>query len=106
MEWTGLIALGLVIVTFAALSGKLARIDRRVARVEEQLARSDRRTARVEHRLTLILDHLGIPDDSSSHLPEVVALLQEGKKIQAIRAYREVTGAGLKEAKEAVEGMV
>ncbi|MGO4417661.1 ribosomal protein L7/L12 [Streptomyces sp. MCAF7] len=29
----------------------------------------------------------------------------EGKKLHAIKAYREITGADLKEAKEAVERM-
>jgi ribosomal protein L7/L12 len=33
----------------------------------------------------------------------VLALLQGGKKIEAIRIYREQTGVGLKEAKDAVE---
>lgn len=32
--------------------------------------------------------------------------MREGKNIQAIKAYRQATGAGLKEAKEAVEGMI
>ncbi|MEV6966237.1 ribosomal protein L7/L12 [Hamadaea sp. NPDC051192] len=36
---------------------------------------------------------------------EVAALLAEGKKIQAIKLYRELTGVGLKEAKDAVEAM-
>ncbi|GAA0659668.1 hypothetical protein GCM10009535_43760 [Streptomyces thermocarboxydovorans] len=30
---------------------------------------------------------------------------REGRKVQAIKVYREATGAGLAEAKEAVEGM-
>lgn len=34
---------------------------------------------------------------------EVDALLRDGKKIAAIKVYREATGAGLKEAKEAVD---
>src|SRR5262245_51417382 len=34
---------------------------------------------------------------------EVRALLGEGQKIQAIKLYRERTGAGLRQAKEAVE---
>ncbi len=38
-------------------------------------------------------------------LDEVRSLFQQGKKIQAIKAYRELTGVGLKEAKDAVEGM-
>ncbi|WP_199836308.1 ribosomal protein L7/L12, partial [Streptomyces sp. NRRL F-4489] len=36
-------------------------------------------------------------------LAEVDDLLAKGKKIQAIKVYREATGAGLAEAKEAVE---
>ena len=35
--------------------------------------------------------------------PRLVELLQSGKKIEAIKLYRELTGAGLKEAKDAVE---
>lgn len=36
---------------------------------------------------------------------DVLKLLGEGKKIQAIKLYREHTGGGLKEAKEAVEAL-
>ncbi|WP_079166803.1 ribosomal protein L7/L12 [Streptomyces oceani] len=35
----------------------------------------------------------------------VMDLLAEGKKVAAVKAYRELTGAGLREAKEAVELM-
>jgi large subunit ribosomal protein L7/L12 len=38
-------------------------------------------------------------------LDEVRALKAEGNLIQAIKVYREHTGMGLKEAKDAVEGM-
>ncbi|MGY0387164.1 ribosomal protein L7/L12 [Nocardioides sp. WG-D5] len=34
---------------------------------------------------------------------EVVALVRAGKKIEAIKVYREATGVGLVEAKNAVE---
>ena len=37
--------------------------------------------------------------------PEVLGLIQAGRKIEAIKAYREATGAGLAEAKNAVEEM-
>jgi ribosomal protein L7/L12 len=91
MEITGLFILAaLMIAGFAGLEGKLARTDRRIARVE--------------HQLDQILDHLGIRE-GPPHLPQVTALLRDGKKIQAIKAYREATGAGLKEAKDAVERM-
>ncbi|HEV2969527.1 MAG TPA: ribosomal protein L7/L12 [Pirellulales bacterium] len=36
---------------------------------------------------------------------EIVSLLEQGRKIAAIKVYRERTGAGLKEAKEAVEAV-
>jgi hypothetical protein len=37
--------------------------------------------------------------------PELVAALQRGRMIEAIKIYREQTGVGLKEAKAAVEEM-
>ena len=46
----------------------------------------------------------GEPADSSLEA-EVLALLEQGRKIQAIKLYRERTGAGLKEAKDAVEAL-
>jgi len=36
---------------------------------------------------------------------DVVSMLQQGRKIDAIRIYREQTGAGLREAKDAVEAL-
>ena len=35
--------------------------------------------------------------------PEVVALASQGKKIEAIKRYRELTGVGLAEARDAVD---
>jgi large subunit ribosomal protein L7/L12 len=35
----------------------------------------------------------------------VLALAREGRKIEAIKLYRDITGAGLKEAKDAVEAL-
>ncbi|PBC62344.1 hypothetical protein BKI49_19010 [Streptomyces sp. Tue6028] len=91
MEITGLfLVAALMIASFAGLESKLGRTDRRIARVER--------------KLDLILDHLGV-HAGDPELPQVTALLREGKKIQAIKAYREATGADLKEAKDAVERM-
>lgn len=49
------------------------------------------------------LDAAGIPTDGS--YPEVVEALQQGNLIQAIKSYRERTGVGLAEAKNAVEAL-
>lgn len=52
----------------------------------------------------MILNHLGITFAEASGLPdEVRALADSGQKINAIKALRETTGLGLKEAKDVVE---
>lgn len=65
--------------------------------VESKLRRADRRMAELERKIDLIAEHLGVRTESPE-LEKVTALLRAGKKIQAIRAYREITGAGLREA--------
>jgi ribosomal protein L7/L12 len=35
--------------------------------------------------------------------PEVIALIQQNREIEAVKRYRELTGTGLREAKEAVD---
>jgi ribosomal protein L7/L12 len=53
-------------------------------------------------KLNAISEHLKIAP--SDMIPaEVTGLLQAGRKIEAIKRYREATGAGLAEAKTAVE---
>lgn len=64
-----------------------------------------RRLSRLEHKLDLVLEHLGIEDDWPDDLAEVRELIHANKLINAIKAYRQVTGASLKEAKDAVEQM-
>ena len=60
------------------------------------------RLDRIERQLKALLDHLQVqlPDDG---LGEVRRLAHDGEKIKAIKLYRELTGAGLVEAKEFVE---
>jgi ribosomal protein L7/L12 len=60
----------------------------------------------VERKLDLVLEHLGIEsrDPPASALDQqVIDLVRSGRKIEAIKLYREQTGAGLKDAKDAVE---
>jgi ribosomal protein L7/L12 len=73
---------------------RIAELERRVARLEAQLAQ------------------LASDPASAAHLPaaeawrdEVQALRRDGKTLHAIKLYRERTGVGLKEAKDAVEAM-
>jgi len=61
---------------------------------------------RIDAKLDLILANLGLEfdDPAAPNLgDEARHLAGEGRKIEAIKAYREATGAGLKDAKDAVE---
>lgn len=66
-----------------------------------------RRIRHLEQRMEQIAAHLGLPpltDAVSQQLgPEFEQALLAGKKIQAIKIYRQATGDGLAEAKAAVE---
>jgi hypothetical protein len=64
------------------------------------------RLRRVERKLDLMLDQLGVRDPESGLAAELEALLRQGKKIAAVKRYREATGAGLKEAKNEVDRML
>jgi ribosomal protein L7/L12 len=82
------VILGLVVVS--------ASVGRR------ETERRQIRLAIVERKLDAVLDHLGV-EVPEPHVQQVEALLRRGKTIEAIKVYREATGAGLREAKEAVD---
>lgn len=86
-------------VIFAVAAGVLLLLS-----MQSRMSQAERRAARIEHKLDLILGHLGLAEEDP-RLAEVAALLRDDKKIQAIKVYREITGAGLAEAKDAVERM-
>ena len=44
-----------------------------------------------------------VTSDDADLTDQVVSLLERGKKIPAVKLYRDLTGVGLKDAKEAVE---
>lgn len=70
--------------------------------VESKLKRTDRRVVELERKIDMIAEHLGV-ETASPELEKVTALLRDGKKVQAVRAYREITGAGLREAAQEVD---
>jgi large subunit ribosomal protein L7/L12 len=47
-----------------------------------------------------------MPTDDTNHDAELQALVAAGRKIEAIKRYRELTRVGLKEAKDAVEALM
>ncbi|MGQ4596499.1 ribosomal protein L7/L12 [Nocardia sp. R6R-6] len=77
--------------------------------------RLERKVDALHDKLDLVMKHLGIQAEAvtpagvaprgpdGAGMAQIDALLAQGKKIHAIKRYRELTGCGLKEAKDAVE---
>lgn len=82
------------------LAGSFAGLQTQLRKV--QLAQS-----RIESKLNTVLSELGVMPTPASdpRMARIMELAQQGKKIQAIKEYREITGTGLKEAKDAVEAL-
>lgn len=91
--WLALLAFGVLLVVTVSSSFGSARTPA-----------LDRRLARIERQLGLIMERMEIEEPDSPQ-SSVIAELEQGKKIQAIKVYREQTGAGLAEAKTAVEAI-
>lgn len=70
-------------------------------------AEDRQRLSRIEAKINLILDRLGIecqnPAEPDSLSDEVRALADAGKLVDAIKVHRRQTGAGLREAKQALD---
>jgi ribosomal protein L7/L12 len=77
-----------------------------VASVEQRTAARLRALEGDVHR---VMKHLGVQTAAEEVLgergAEITALLRRRRKIEAIKRYRELTGVGLKEAKDAVDAI-
>lgn len=88
----------LLVVVLLALAAAVLLV---AARVQASRADADRRQRAVEERLAAIAAHLGVAEPD--HHSEVVALVADGRPVEAIRAHRRLTGAGLAESKRFVD---
>ena len=68
------------------------------------------RLRRLEHKVDFLLTELGLVEQAEASLPrldprlaDVMALLEQGNKIAAIKVYRQNMGVDLRTAKEAVD---
>ena len=78
---------------------------RRIAELERQVAELYKRLGQAEPNfgggVTFASDQPA--SVAASEDPRVLELIQAGKKIDAIKLYRELTGVGLAEAKDAID---
>ncbi|WP_433061268.1 ribosomal protein L7/L12 [Dactylosporangium sp. CS-033363] len=95
MDW--LVALAFTVIVITGVSLLTGR------RGEDP--QTTRRLVAIERKLDLIMDHLGIVEPEPEADPMVLEELRQGRKIQAIKRYREITGLGLKDAKDEVEAL-
>jgi ribosomal protein L7/L12 len=77
--------------------------------VDRQLLEIKQRLALVESRLDQLFEHLDIapreapsPGDAVDD-PEIQDLIAKGNAVQAVKRYRELTGAGIAEAQKAIQ---
>ncbi len=75
--------------------------------VSQSIAAVNRRIEAVEWNVARLLTQAGLnweePPPPEGPDAEIVALVRDGKKLEAIKRYRELTGADLATAKVAVE---
>ena len=75
--------------------------------VDRQLLELQQRLAMVESRLEQLFEHLDLKprggnEADAAQDPEIQDLLAKGNEAQAVKRYRELTGAGIAEAQSAI----
>lgn len=66
----------------------------------------NRRLAAIEEQLALVSEKLGVPYTTpTAAAPPDVVELAPGKQLEAIKRYRELTGAGMDDARSVVVGL-
>lgn len=72
-----------------------------------QLEEYRKRIRFLEVKIDALIKHTGIEFDDTTLVPlEVHKAIKAGHRLKAIRLYRKITGADLKEASEVVDGLV
>jgi ribosomal protein L7/L12 len=75
--------------------------------VNTQLDSYRKRMRFLEVKVDALMKHTGIAFDDRTLVPvEVHQAVKAGQRLKAIRLYRKITGAGLTEASEVIDGLV
>jgi ribosomal protein L7/L12 len=72
--------------------------------VQQLSSELSRKIIRLDLKIDKVMGQLGIAPESAVP-PEVAGLLQAARKIEAIKVYRDATGASLKAAKDAIDDL-
>lgn len=63
--------------------------------------------ARINLTLDKIAKQIGVPDTITENIDiELKSLISEGKRVEAVKRYRMVSGLGLKESKEYIDKLI
>jgi ribosomal protein L7/L12 len=76
--------------------------------VDREVFKLRQRVEKLERQMAALFKHLAVEykeEPASGVSPEILELVRKGKKIEAIKRYREETGVGLREAKKFVESL-
>ena len=97
-DWTWYLVLAIGIGLLMVMVGNVLSAQNR------ERARTNRRLADIERKVDAIINHLGVVVHDPEQ-PEVYRLLQKGRRIQAIKLYRERSGSDLATAKNFVDNL-
>ena len=93
-ELIALIGLAVILVIVYSLAFRLIEMRTRMVPLLD----------RIDAKLDLLLKQANIKFDPYANIPpDVASAARAGKKIQAIKLYRQSSGVGLKEAKDFIE---
>jgi ribosomal protein L7/L12 len=76
--------------------------------VEREVFELRKRVEKLERQVAVLFNHLRLEyheEPTTGVSPKILDLVRKGRKIQAIKLYREETGVGLREAKLFIESL-
>jgi ribosomal protein L7/L12 len=84
---------------------RIAALEAQVAALSNRLAGADAAASSAAQEASGFTFEANPASVNASSDPRIAELVSSGKKIEAIKLYRELTGTGLAEAKAAIEAM-
>jgi hypothetical protein len=95
--------MGILVVEVCGSAVALVLVGLVTAALSPGRDKPDPQLVAIERKLDLIMEHFGLALPEFPETVGIVELMRAGKKINAMKLYRERTGVSLKEAKDVVE---